>query len=111
MRLRGHGSTSSSSGGARSLPSIRKVDGKTGDQLGSMGGGNHFIEVCLDEEDRVWVMLHSGSRGTGNRIGAYFINVAKEAIAKERLDFHLADKDLAFLARRLSSCSMITSRR
>lgn len=74
-----------------------KVDGKTSDQLASMGGGNHFIEVCLDEEDRVWVMLHSGSRGTGNRIGTYFIDAAKEAIAKERLDFHLADKDLAFL--------------
>ncbi|PKP99202.1 MAG: RNA-splicing ligase RtcB [Alphaproteobacteria bacterium HGW-Alphaproteobacteria-15] len=74
-----------------------KVDGKTSDQLASMGGGNHFIEVCLDEEQRVWVMLHSGSRGTGNRIGTYFIDAAKEAIAKERLDFHLADKDLAFL--------------
>jgi tRNA-splicing ligase RtcB len=74
-----------------------KVQGKTSDQLGSMGGGNHFIEVCLDEESRVWVMLHSGSRGTGNRIGTYFIEAAKEAIAKERLDFHLADKDLAFL--------------
>jgi tRNA-splicing ligase RtcB len=74
-----------------------KVQGKTSDQLGSMGGGNHFIEVCLDEESRVWVMLHSGSRGTGNRIGTYFIDAAKEAIARERLDFHLADKDLAFL--------------
>ncbi|MFN3727083.1 MAG: RtcB family protein [Allosphingosinicella sp.] len=75
-----------------------KVDGKTTDQLGSMGGGNHFIEICLDEEDRVWVMLHSGSRGTGNRIGTYFIDTAREAIAKERLDFHLADRDLAFLS-------------
>jgi tRNA-splicing ligase RtcB len=74
-----------------------KVQGKTSDQLGSMGGGNHFIEICLDEEQRVWVMLHSGSRGTGNRIGTYFIEAAKEAIAKQRLDFHLADKDLAFL--------------
>lgn len=74
-----------------------KVDGKTSDQLASMGGGNHFIEVCLDEAQRVWVMLHSGSRGTGNRIGTYFINAAKEAIVKETLDFHLADKDLAFL--------------
>lgn len=74
-----------------------KVDGKTSDQLASMGGGNHFIEVCLDEEERVWVMLHSGSRGTGNRIGTYFINAAKEAIVKETLDFHLVDKDLAFL--------------
>lgn len=75
-----------------------KVDGKTSDQLASMGGGNHFIEVCLDEADRLWVMLHSGSRGTGNRIGTYFIDAAKEAIAKERLDFHLADRDLAFLS-------------
>lgn len=74
-----------------------KLDGSTGNQLGSMGGGNHFIEVCLDEEDRVWVMLHSGSRGTGNRIGTYFIEAAREAIAKEKLDFHLVDKDLAFL--------------
>jgi len=75
-----------------------KLQGKTSDQLGSMGGGNHFIEVCLDEEQRVWVMLHSGSRGTGNRIGTYFIEAAKEEIAKEKLDFHLADRDLAFLA-------------
>lgn len=74
-----------------------KVDGKTSDQLASMGGGNHFIEVCLDEAQRVWVMLHSGSRGTGNRIGTYFINAAKEGIVKETLDFHLVDKDLAFL--------------
>jgi tRNA-splicing ligase RtcB len=74
-----------------------KVRGKTSDQLGSMGGGNHFIEICLDEEQRVWAMLHSGSRGTGNRIGTYFIDAAKEAIARQRLDFHLADRDLAFL--------------
>ncbi|HEX8309562.1 MAG TPA: RtcB family protein [Allosphingosinicella sp.] len=75
-----------------------KVQGKTSDQLGSMGGGNHFIEICLDEDQRVWAMLHSGSRGTGNRIGTYFIDAAKEAIAKQRLDFHLADRDLAFLS-------------
>lgn len=74
-----------------------KVQGKTSDQLGSMGGGNHFIEICLDEEQRVWAMLHSGSRGTGNRIGTYFIEAAKQAIAKQSLDFHLADRDLAFL--------------
>jgi tRNA-splicing ligase RtcB len=74
-----------------------KLKGKTSDQLGSMGGGNHFIEICLDEEQRVWAMLHSGSRGTGNRIGTYFIDRAREAIEKQRLDFHLADRDLAFL--------------
>ena len=39
--------------------------------LGTLGTGNHFIEVCLDEGDRVWVILHSGSRGIGNRIGTY----------------------------------------
>ena len=74
-----------------------RVQGKTSEQLGSMGGGNHFIEICLDEEQRVWAMLHSGSRSTGNRIGTYFIEAAKEAIARQRLDFHLADRDLAFL--------------
>ena len=45
-------------------------------QLGTLGGGNHFIEVCLDEENRVWAMLHSGSRGIGNAIGSYFIELA-----------------------------------
>lgn len=47
-------------------------------QLGSLGSGNHFIEVCLDEEQRVWIMLHSGSRGVGNIIGQHFIQRAKE---------------------------------
>lgn len=74
-----------------------KIDGKTGNQLGSMGGGNHFIELCLDEDDFVWVMLHSGSRGTGNRIGTYFINQAKELMETTRMDFFLSDKDLAYL--------------
>ncbi|WP_203291801.1 RtcB family protein [Maricaulis parjimensis] len=69
-----------------------KVDG----QLGTLGGGNHFIELCLDEEDRVWVMLHSGSRGTGNMIGTYFIERAREELARRVLDFHVPDKDLAF---------------
>jgi tRNA-splicing ligase RtcB len=64
-------------------------------QLGTLGGGNHFIEVCLDEADRVWVMLHSGSRGIGNKIGTYFIAKAKEEM--ERLGVKLADKDLAYL--------------
>ena len=45
---------------------------------GTLGTGNHFIEVCLDESDRVWLMLHSGSRGVGNRIGSYFIELAKK---------------------------------
>jgi len=46
--------------------------------LGTLGTGNHFIEVCLDLEDKVWIMLHSGSRGVGNRIGVYFIKLAKK---------------------------------
>ncbi len=65
-------------------------------QLGTLGGGNHFIEVCLDEEEHVWVMLHSGSRGTGNLIGTYFIERAREELARRVLGFHLPDKDLAF---------------
>jgi tRNA-splicing ligase RtcB len=64
-------------------------------QMGSLGGGNHFIELCLDESDRVWVMLHSGSRGVGNCIGRYFIAEAREAM-QER-DAHLPDRDLAWL--------------
>ena len=65
-------------------------------QLGTLGGGNHFIELCLDEEDAVWVMLHSGSRGTGNLIGTYFIERAREKLATRTLGFHVPDKDLAF---------------
>jgi tRNA-splicing ligase RtcB len=65
-------------------------------QLATLGGGNHFIEVCLDEENRVWVMLHSGSRGPGNRIGDYFIDRAREELARRTLGFHVPDKDLAF---------------
>jgi len=64
-------------------------------QLGSLGGGNHFIEVCLDETDSVWVMLHSGSRGFGNRIGQHFIASAKNEM--ERWHINLPDKNLAYL--------------
>jgi len=63
-------------------------------QLGSLGGGNHFIEVCLDEGKRVWFMLHSGSRGIGNRIGSYFIEKARQEMQKWMLN--LPDKDLAY---------------
>lgn len=64
-------------------------------QLGSLGGGNHFIELCLDENQDVWVMLHSGSRGIGNVIGRYFIELAKKDM--QRHEIHLPDKDLAYL--------------
>jgi len=63
--------------------------------LGTLGTGNHFIEICLDEDDAVWVMLHSGSRGLGNRLGQYFINLAKKEM--ERFFIQLPDKDLAYL--------------
>src|SRR6185369_156857 len=56
-----------------------KLDrGQHVNHLGTLGTGNHFIEVCLDESDQVWFMLHSGSRGVGNRIGSYFIELAKK---------------------------------
>ena len=65
------------------------------DHLGTLGTGNHFIEVCLDEDDRVWVMLHSGSRGPGNAIGRTYIEAAKKEM--ERWHIHLPDKDLSYL--------------
>lgn len=65
-------------------------------QLATLGGGNHFIEICLDEADRVWVMLHSGSRGSGNRIGQYFIERARDELLRRELGYHVPDKDLAF---------------
>lgn len=64
--------------------------------LGTLGTGNHFVEVCLDERDRVWVMLHSGSRGVGNRIGSHFIALAKKEM--HRFFINLPDQDLAYLA-------------
>jgi len=64
-------------------------------QLGTLGTGNHFIEVCLDEEENVWFLLHSGSRGVGNKVGTYFIEAAKRSLGKH-LD-ELPDKDLAYL--------------
>ncbi len=62
--------------------------------LGTLGTGNHFIEVCLDERDRVWFLLHSGSRGVGNRIGTYFIELAKQDQRKHLRN--LPDADLAY---------------
>lgn len=62
---------------------------------GTLGTGNHFVEICLDEEQRVWIMLHSGSRGIGNAIGSYFIEAAKKDM--ERWFIHLPDQDLAYI--------------
>ncbi len=63
-------------------------------QMGTLGGGNHFIEVCVDEAGRVWVMLHSGSRGIGNAIGTYFIELAKRDL--ERNQLQVPDRNLAY---------------
>ncbi|HEU4816344.1 RtcB family protein [Janthinobacterium sp.] len=65
-------------------------------QAGTLGGGNHFIEICLDEEQRVWIMLHSGSRGIGNVIGRYFISAAQKDMRRHQLQ--LPDADLAYLS-------------
>jgi tRNA-splicing ligase RtcB len=63
--------------------------------LGTLGTGNHFIEICLDEDAHVWFLLHSGSRGVGNRIGTYFIELAKEDMRRYHID--LPDQNLAYL--------------
>ena len=76
-------------------PKVHGRSGVTAEHLGTLGTGNHFIEVCLDEADRVWVMLHSGSRGVGARIGSYFIEKAKEEM--ERWFIKLPDRELAYL--------------
>jgi tRNA-splicing ligase RtcB len=65
-------------------------------QLGSLGSGNHFIEVTADEQRRVWLFLHSGSRGVGNKLAQKHIAVARERAQRERLD--LPDRDLAWLS-------------
>jgi tRNA-splicing ligase RtcB len=74
-------------------PAIRKANHLS--HLGTLGTGNHFIEVCLDESESVWIVLHSGSRGIGNRIGTYFIDLAKEEMRRHFIN--LPDADLAYL--------------
>jgi tRNA-splicing ligase RtcB len=64
-------------------------------QLGTLGSGNHFIELSLDEEDRAWLFLHSGSRGVGNRLAQKHIKVAREQCARRHIQ--LPDRDLAYL--------------
>jgi len=80
-------------------PQLLKAFGKFSkwvNQMGTLGGGNHFIEVCLDESNQVWVMLHSGSRGIGNALASYFIELARRDM--ERWMIHLPDRDLAYFA-------------
>lgn len=72
-----------------------KYAGNWRDQLGTLGSGNHFIEVSLDERDRVWLFLHSGSRGVGNKIAQHHIGVARRLAKQWWID--LPDPDLAYL--------------
>ena len=66
-------------------------------QVGTLGGGNHFIEICLDEAEQVWIMLHSGSRGTGNIIGRYFINAAQADMRRHQMALP-SDRDLCYFS-------------
>ena len=75
----------------------KSIGHRSVDHLGTLGTGNHFIEICLDEENNVWVMLHSGSRGPGNKIGAYFIEQAKREMERYFIGDYLPDKDLSYL--------------
>lgn len=76
-------------------PKIAQAAERAHRHVGTLGTGNHFVEVCLDEEQRVWIMLHSGSRGIGNRIGSYFIELAKQDM--RRWFINLPDQDLAYI--------------
>ena len=71
------------------------VDKRWTEALGSLGSGNHFIEICLDESDRLWVVLHSGSRGIGNKLAMKHIRVAQKLMDEKSI--HLRDRDLAYL--------------
>lgn len=76
-------------------PGLERASERAPFHLGTLGTGNHFIELCLDTEQRVWIMLHSGSRGIGNKIGTYFIECAKEEM--RRWFINVPDVDLAYL--------------
>jgi tRNA-splicing ligase RtcB len=65
------------------------------EQMGTLGSGNHFVEICLDEDQRVWLVLHSGSRGVGNQIASYHIKIAQKLMAEAHVP--LKDRDLAHL--------------
>lgn len=70
---------------------------KTFSFIGTLGTGNHFVELCLDEDDQLWIMLHSGSRGFGNQIGRYFIDRAKDEMRRWHIDKYIDDLDCAYL--------------
>jgi len=74
-------------------PRLRNTNNRN--HLGTLGGGNHFVEICLDETGAVWFMLHSGSRGVGNAIGSHFIELAKQDMRTHMIN--MPDQDLAYL--------------
>lgn len=76
-------------------PKLERAASRAVRHAGTLGTGNHFVEICLDESDRVWIMLHSGSRGIGNAIGSYFIELAKADMRRWFID--LPDADLAYI--------------
>ena len=76
-------------------PKAKSMNGLN--HLGTLGTGNHFIELCADETGKLWVMLHSGSRGIGNRLGSYFIEKAKEEMARYHILDFLPDQDCSYL--------------
>jgi len=90
-----HGRLEALLGRAPALAKMLRKPDRWQRQMGTLGGGNHFVEVCLDEAGQVWVMLHSGSRGIGNQIGSHFIALAREEMLA--LDARLPDRDLAYL--------------
>jgi tRNA-splicing ligase RtcB len=77
----------------RKYPKLRNTNNYK--HLGTLGSGNHFVEVCLDEDGFVWLMLHSGSRGVGNAIGTHFIELARQDMRSHMVN--LPDQDLAYL--------------
>jgi tRNA-splicing ligase RtcB len=77
----------------RKWPKLRNTNNYK--HLGTLGSGNHFVEICLDEQGFVWLMLHSGSRGVGNAIGTHFIELARQDMRKHMVN--LPDQDLAYL--------------
>ena len=77
-------------------PKLARAAKRAVRQLGTLGSGNHFIEICLDENDAVWAMLHSGSRGIGNAIGQFYIEAAKQEM--RRWFINLPDTDLSYLS-------------
>src|SRR5690242_20049971 len=76
-------------------PKLERASRRAWNHCGTLGTGNHFIELCLDEVARVWIMLHSGSRGIGNAIGSHFIGLAKDDM--RRWFINLPDQDLAYI--------------